>query len=74
VLKKEDLGEVKAVANINGKSIRRHFDGVHGKVVQIRELVETLDQMFDSFHRVNKLGKSMLGLPKPASRQMDHLR
>lgn len=43
---------------MNGK-IRYHFDGIRGKVGQMRELAETLDQMFDSFHKVNKISKSM---------------
>ncbi|NGQ97477.1 hypothetical protein G3578_20275 [Brevibacillus sp. SYP-B805] len=52
------------MVRLNGKNIRHHFEGVHGKVVQMRELVEVLDQMFDSFHRVNKLSRHMLGQPR----------
>ncbi|MDA5108499.1 hypothetical protein ACT91Q_00440 [Brevibacillus thermoruber] len=59
---------------LNGKSVRHHFDGVYGKVVQIRELVEVLDQMFDSFHRVNDISRSMLGPRKPRAKQLDRLR
>lgn len=62
------------MGRLNGKSVRHHFDGVHGKVVQIRELVETLDQMFDSFHRVNRLSRSMLGQVKPIDKRIDRIR
>jgi hypothetical protein len=56
---------------LNGKIVRHHFEGVHGKVVQIRELVDVLDQVFDSFHRVNQIGRSMLGSRKPSPKQLD---
>lgn len=49
---------------LNGKNIRHHFQGVHGKVGQMRELVDVLDQLFDSFHRVNTISKNMLGQPR----------
>ncbi|WP_126427689.1 hypothetical protein [Brevibacillus marinus] len=39
-----------------------HVNGIRGKVTEVRELVETLDQMFDSFHRINRISKNMLGL------------
>jgi hypothetical protein len=43
---------------------RYHFEGVRGKTSQIRELVEIIDNMFDSFQRVNQLSRGMLGQPK----------
>lgn len=48
------------MVRINQK-VRHHFDGVRGKVGQFRELAETLDSMFDSFHRMNRLSKDMFG-------------
>jgi hypothetical protein len=62
------------MVRLNGKIVRHHFEGVYGKVVQIRELVEVLDQVFDSFHRVNQLSRSMLGSRKPSPKQLDRLR
>ncbi|MGZ0052966.1 hypothetical protein [Brevibacillus gelatini] len=58
----------------NGKNLRHHFMGVYGKVVQIRELVEVIDQVFDSFHKVNTISKSMLGQRKPSAKNLDKLR
>lgn len=52
------------MALINGKNVIRHFDGIRGKVVQVRELVEVIDQMFDSFHRVGQISKTMLNSSK----------
>ncbi|MFM1651364.1 hypothetical protein ACI7RC_04570 [Brevibacillus sp. B_LB10_24] len=49
---------------LNGRDIRYHFEGVRGKMGQIRELVEVLDTMFDSIHHVNQIGKSMMGRPR----------
>lgn|GEM_PF-4854600 len=54
------------MARFNG--IRYHFEGVREKTTQIRELVEVLDTMFDSFHRVNKISKNMLGQPRMKQR------
>lgn len=48
--------------------------GVYGKVVQIRELVEVIDQVFDSFHKVNSISKTMLGPRKPSAKNLDKLR
>jgi hypothetical protein len=48
--------------------------GVYGKVVQIRELVEVLDTVFDSFHKVNTISKTMLGPRKPSAKKLDRLR
>lgn len=53
------------MVRIGGKKLRYHFEGVHGKVSQIRELVDVLDQMFESFHRINHLSRSMLGSSHP---------
>lgn len=50
--------------NVSGKNVRYHFEGIHGKVAQMRELVEVLDLMFDSFERVNQLSRSMMGQRK----------
>jgi len=60
------------MARLNTKNIRHHFVGIHGKVVQMRELVEVLDQMFDSFHKVNKLSRSMLQSQPRISRKSDY--
>lgn len=65
------MEEVESLVRLKGKTIRHHFDGVHGKVVQVRELVDVLDQMFDSFHKVNKISKSMLGSMKPDRKHLD---
>lgn len=65
---------MRSLLRLNSKTIRHHFDGVYGKVVQIRELVEVLDQMFDSFHRVNDISRSMFGPRKPRAKQFDRLR
>ncbi|MGD8191727.1 hypothetical protein ACQCN2_17235 [Brevibacillus ginsengisoli] len=43
------------------QNIRHHFEGIRGKVGQFRELAETIDTVFDSFHRMNRLGKDMFG-------------
>jgi hypothetical protein len=59
------------MVRLNGKHIRHHFEGVHGKVVQMRELVDVLDQMFDSFHKVNKISKSMIGSIRPSRKDID---
>ncbi|MDF2681734.1 hypothetical protein [Brevibacillus choshinensis] len=59
---------------LNGKIVRHHFMGVYGKVVQIRELVEVLDTVFDSFHKVNTISKTMLGPRKPSAKKLDRLR
>jgi len=59
---------------INGKSVRHHFMGVYGKVVQIRELVEVIDQVFDSFHKVNNISRTMLGPRKSSAKKLDRLR
>jgi hypothetical protein len=56
---------------MNSKIIRHHFEGVHGKVAQMRELVEVLDQMFDSFHKVNKISKHMLGQPRQTRNEFE---
>lgn len=58
----------------NGKNVRHHFEGVHGKVVQMRELVDVLDQMFDSFHKVNKISRTMMSQPKGDSSKLNRLR
>lgn len=58
----------------NGKNVRYHFQGAHGKVVQMRELVEVLDQMFDSFEKVNQLSRTMLGQPKDITQKIERLR
>jgi len=58
---------------INGKIVRHHFMGVYGKVVQIRELVEVIDQVFDSFHKVNDISRTMLGPRKPSAKKLDRL-
>lgn len=70
----ERLEEVESMVRLNGKSARYHFQGVHGKVTQMRELVEVLDQMFDSFEKVNQLSKTMLGQPKDITRKIERLR
>lgn len=59
---------------LNGKNVRHHFMGVYGKVVQIRELVEVIDQVFDSFHKVNHLSRTMLGPRKPSAKKLERLR
>ncbi|GED29690.1 MULTISPECIES: hypothetical protein [Brevibacillus] len=59
---------------LNGKTVKHHFMGVYGKVVQIRELVEVLDNVFDSFHKVNSISKTMLGPRKPSAKKLDRLR
>ncbi|QQE72999.1 hypothetical protein KDJ56_13705 [Brevibacillus composti] len=59
---------------LNAKNVRHHFDGVYGKVVQVRELVEVLDQMFDSFHKVNSISRSMLGPVRRSAKRLDRLR
>ena len=59
---------------LNGKIVRHHFTGVYGKVVQIRELVEVIDQVFDSFHKVNSISRTMLGPKKPSAKKLDRLR
>jgi hypothetical protein len=59
---------------LNGKNVRHHFMGVYGKVVQIRELVEVIDQVFDSFHKVNSISRTMLGPKKPSAKKLDRLR
>jgi len=59
---------------LNGKTVRHHFNGVHSKVVQFRELVEVLDQVFDSFHKVNQIGRSMLGPRKSSPKQLHRLK
>lgn len=43
----------------NSKGMMYHFSGIRTKVVQIRELVETVDTVFTSFDRMNELGKSV---------------
>jgi len=58
---------------LNGKIVRHHFMGVYGKVVQIRELVEVIDQVFDSFHKVNNISRTMLGPRKPSAKKLDRL-
>lgn len=52
------------MAPIRLNNIRYHFEGIRGKVMQMRELVEVIDQMFDSFHKVNELSKTILPSPK----------
>lgn len=47
------------------KNVRYHFEGIRGKVMQVRELVEGIDQMFDSFHRVNQISKTILSTKFP---------
>ena len=59
---------------INGKIVRHHFMGIYGKVVQIRELVEVIDQVFDSFHKVNNISRTMLGPRKSSAKKLDRLR
>lgn len=59
---------------LNGKHVRHHFLGVYGKVVQIRELVEVLDQVFDSFSKVNSISRTMLGPKKSSAKDLDRLR
>ncbi|USG63771.1 hypothetical protein NDK47_16520 [Brevibacillus ruminantium] len=59
---------------LNGKNIRHHFDGVYGKVVQVRELVEVLDTMFDSFHKVNNISRSMVAPFKATIKKLERLR
>lgn len=59
---------------LDGKNVKHHFMGVYGKVVQIRELVEVLDQVFDSFSKVNHISRSMLGPRKPSAKKLDRLR
>ncbi|EST56306.1 hypothetical protein T458_03040 [Brevibacillus panacihumi W25] len=59
---------------LNGKNVRHHFLGVYGKVVQIRELVEVLDQVFDSFHKVNTISRTMLGQRKASAKKLDRMR
>lgn len=58
---------------INGKNLRYHFAGVHGKVAQIRELVETLDHLLDSFQRVNTLSRSVFRSRSAPRREWDRL-
>lgn len=53
------------MARLNGKNVIRHFDGIRGKVVQVRELVEVIDQMFDSFDKAGQISKTMLKSIKP---------
>ena len=57
---------------VNGKGVRYHFEGVRGKVGQMRELVEVIDQMFDSFTRVNEISKEMLFRQKEPRKEIDH--
>ena len=38
------------------------------------ELVEVIDQVFDSFHKVNNISKSMLGPRKPSAKNLDKLK
>ncbi|ASJ53139.1 hypothetical protein ABE237_26430 [Brevibacillus formosus] len=59
---------------LNGKNIRHHFMGVYGKVVQIRELVDVIDQVFDSVNKVGDIGKAMLGPRKASAKKLDKLR
>ena len=59
---------------INGKNVRHHFMGVYGKVVQIRELVDVIDQVFDSVNKVGDIGKAMLGPRKASAKKLDKLR
>ncbi|MBO8163248.1 MAG: hypothetical protein H0Z34_05910 [Brevibacillus sp.] len=47
---------------MNGRKLLYHFDGIRGKMSEMRELVETLDLMFDSFHKMNRISKNMFGL------------
>lgn len=58
---------------LNGKNVRHHFLGVYGKVVQIRELVEVLDQVFDSFHKVSHISRTILPR-KSSAKKLDRLR
>jgi len=59
------------MVRLNGKAVRHHFEGVHGKVVQMRELIDVLDTMFDSFYKVNKISKSMLGQVKTERKDLN---
>jgi len=70
----EDGGGGADLFGLNGKNVRHHFLGVYGKVVQIRELVEVLDQVFDSFQKVNTISRTMLGPRKPSAKKLDRMR
>ncbi|UFJ43064.1 hypothetical protein LOK74_11500 [Brevibacillus humidisoli] len=59
---------------LNGKKLLYHVDGIRGKVSEVRELVETLDQMFDSFHKVNRISKDMLGMYRYQQGKIKRLR
>ncbi len=61
----EEKGEVDSVPRLNGKGMMYHFNGIRGKVGQMRELVEVIDQMFDSFHKVNRISKTMFQPRQP---------
>ncbi|MDN9009810.1 hypothetical protein [Brevibacillus laterosporus] len=47
------------MAGLNSKGMMHHFLGIRTKVVQIRELVETVDTLFTSFDRMGELGKAV---------------
>lgn len=44
----------------NGNKMMYHIHGIRSKVGEMRELVEGLDQMFDSFDRVNRVSQQIL--------------
>ncbi|WP_232699310.1 hypothetical protein [Brevibacillus daliensis] len=52
------------MVRINGKSMLYHFSGIRSKVIQMRELVETVDGMFDSFDRMTELGQTMIPIKR----------
>jgi len=59
---------------LNGKNVRHHFLGVYGKVVQIRELVEVVDTVMDSFDKVNNISRTLLGPRKARAKKLDRMR
>lgn len=58
----------------NSKKMLYHVNGIRGKVSEMRELVETLDLMFDSFHRINRISRNMLGLYRSEANRIRRLR
>lgn len=58
----------------NSRKMLYHVNGIRGKVSEVRELVETLDLMFDSFHRINRISRNMLGLYRSEANKIRRLR
>ncbi|GAA4710469.1 hypothetical protein [Brevibacillus fulvus] len=62
------------MVRLDKNSIHHHFTGIRGKVGEVRELVDVLDQMFDSFHRLNRISRSLVGQPKITRSKIQRLR